>query len=190
MYDVVSDERLIAAELDLHDLKTWDDHGVRMEKGYLYEDRDEGHRIDLGFFRKVRQVAKDIPRSGYADSALIGYLNAQQTNLEITGIRESVDEAIARWDKKTPINMASLIMERCAAEVLDLITEKLDAARLEKLIKWYFRRIGASSVDIPAKNESGKEGDADIVATFEPIRTIIYVQTKFFVETTDEWVVE
>ena len=86
--------------------------------------------------------------------------------------------------------MASLVMERCADEVLDLTTEKLDAAGLEKLIEWYFRRIGASSVDTPAKNESGKEGDADIVATFEPIRTIIYVQAKHHVGTTDAWAVE
>ena len=74
---------------------------------------------------------------------MIAYLKVRQANVEITDIRESVDEAIARWDKKTPINMASLIMESCADEVLDLTTEKLDAARLEKLIEWYFRRIGA-----------------------------------------------
>ncbi len=86
--------------------------------------------------------------------------------------------------------MASLVMEGCTDKVLELITEKLDPARLEKLIEWYFKRIGASSVDPPAKNESGKEGDADIVATFEPIKTIIYVQAKHHVGTTDAWAVE
>ena len=97
MYDVVSDERLIAADLDLRDLKTWDDHDVRREKGQLYEDRDgQRRRIDLGFFRQVIQVAKDIPRSGYADNALIARLKVRQTNVEINDIRESVDEAITR----------------------------------------------------------------------------------------------
>ena len=191
VYDVVSDERLIATDLDLRDLKTWDGHGVRREKGQLYEDGDGQQRpIDLGFFRQVRQVAKDIPRSGYADNALIERMKVRQTNVEINDIRESVDEAMARWDKKAPINMASLVTKECAGAVLDLITAKLDPARLEKLIGWYFRRIGASSVDSPAKNESGKEGDADIVATFEPIRTIIYVQAKHYVGTTDAWAVE
>ena len=191
VYDVVSDERLIAADLDLRDLKTWDGHGVRMEKDQLYETRDDQRRqIDLGFFRQVSQVAKDIPRSGYADNALIARLKVRQTNVEINDIRENVDEALARWDKKTPINMASLVIEGCADKVLELITEKLDPARLEKLIEWYFKRIGASSVDPPAKNESGKEGDADIVATFEPIKTIIYVQAKHHVGTTDAWAVE
>ena len=116
-------------------------------------------------------------------------MKVRQTNVEINDIRERVEEAIAGWDKKAPINMAGLVRERCADEVLKLITEKLDPARLEELIKWYFERIGAS-VDTPAKNESGKKGDADIVATFEPIRTIIYIQAKHHVGTTDAWAVE
>ena len=193
VYDIDTDERLIADDLDLRDLKTWGGHGVRREKGRLYyEDRDgqcQRHPIDLGFFRRVRQVAKDIPRSGYADNALSARLKVRQTNVEINDIRENVAKAIAGWDKKAPINMAGLVRKRCADEVLKLITEKLDPARLEELIKWYFKRIGAS-VDTPAKNESGKEGDADIVATFEPIGTIIYIQAKHHVGTTDAWPVE
>ena len=188
VYEVVSDQRLIADDLDLSGLKTWDGHGVRREEGQFYEDKN-GQQIDLGFFRQVRQVAKDIPRSGYADNKLITRLKVRQTNVEITDIRKHVDVAIARWGKKTPINMASLVIDKCADTVLDLITEKLDAAQLEKLIKWYFERIGAV-VDTPAKNESGKEGDADIVATFEPIGTIIYVQAKHHIGTTDAWAVE
>ena len=91
---------------------------------------------------------------------------------------------------ETPINLASEVMKKCADEVLNLVREKLDQNKLEKLIKWYFERIGASSAVIPAKNERDKEGDADIVATFEPISTIIYVQAKHHVGTTDAWAVE
>ncbi len=194
VYDVDSDERLIADDLDLHDLKTWHSHAVRREKGHLYiEDKDgqlrEG-KIDLGFFRKVKLVAKDIPRSGYADKKLIARLKVRQTNVKIDDIRKSVDEAIDRWEEKTPINIADSITNSCAGEVLRLINKELSPARLEKLIKWYFERIGASSVDIPAKNERGKEGDADIVATFEPIGTIVYVQAKYHKGTTGNWAVE
>ena len=192
VYDVVSDERLIADDLDLRGLKTWDGHGVRREEGQLYEDRD-GQRqrhIDLGFFRRVRQVAKDIPRSGYADNALSSRLKVRQTNVKINDIRESVEQALAAWKNGKPINLASEVMKKCADEVLNLVREKLDQNKLEKLIKWYFERIGASSAVIPAKNERDKEGDADIVATFEPISTIIYVQAKHHVGTTDAWAVE
>ena len=192
VYEVVSDERLIADDLDLRDLKTWDGHGVRREEGQLFEDRD-GQRqrhIDLGFFRRVRQVAKDIPRSGYADNALSSRLKVRQTNVEINDIRENLEQALAAWKIGRPIDLASEVMKKCADEVLNLIKEKLDQAKLEKLIKRYFERIGASSAVIPAKNERDKKGDADIVATFEPISTIIYVQAKHHVGTTDAWAVE
>ena len=194
VYEVASDERMIAADLDLNDLKTRHGHAVRREKGRLYiEDKDgqlmEGE-IDLGFFREVKEVKKDIPRADYADNALINRLKVRQTNVEISDLRESVHEAISRWEKKDPINIANLITNDCADNVRQLIIDKLNSDRLEKLIKWYFERIGASSVQIPAKNESGKKGDADIVAIFEPIGTIIYVQAKHHTETTDTWAVE
>ena len=57
------------------------------------------------------------------------------------------------------------------------------------MVKWYFERLGASA-EIPARNERGAVGDADIVATFEPIRTIIYAQVKSHVGVTDHWAVD
>ena len=192
VYKVVSDERLIADDLDLLGdlcgLKTWDRHGVRREQGCLYEDSvsQPQRRIDLGFFRKVKEVARDISRSDYADSKLSSRLKVRQTNVEINDIRKSVEQALAG----KPINLASEIIKKCTDDVLNLIKEKLNQDKLEKLIKRYFERIGASSVVIPAKNERDKKGDADVVATFEPIRTIIYVQAKYHDRTTDAWAVE
>ena len=192
IFDVVSDERLIAGDLDLGGLATWDGHGVRMGEGTLYEHRDGKRQqdIDLGFFRRVRPVAKDIPRSGYADNALVSRLKVRQTNVEISDIGERVEQALARWENEEPISLAGEVMKKCADEVLNLVMKELDPDRLEKLIGCYFKRIGASSVVIPAKNERDKEGDADIVATFAPISTIIYVQAKHHVGITDEWAVE
>ena len=40
VFDVVSDERLIAGDLSLCGLETWDGHGVRMGEDKLYEYRD------------------------------------------------------------------------------------------------------------------------------------------------------
>ena len=64
--------------------------------------------------------------------------------------------------------------------------------KFESLVKFYFERSGASEVYIPAKNESGKEGDADVIAIFEPIKTIIYAQVKFhnIKSETNRWAVE
>ena len=192
VYEIVSDERLIAEGLDLCGLKTWDRHSVRREEGHLYEDRgsQQQRHIDLGFFRRVREVAKNISRSDYADSKLSSRLKVRQTNVEINDIRKSVEQALSGWKNGKPINLASEIIKKCADEVLNLIKEKLNQDKLEKLIKRYFERIGASWAVIPAKNEPDKKGDADIVATFEPIRTIIYVQAKYHDGTTDAWAVE
>ena len=195
VYDIASDERMIAADLnphDLHDLKTWQGHAVRREKSHLYIDDEDGtpRQIDLGFFRKVKEVARDIPRSGYADNALTARMKVRQTNVNIDDLQESVDEAIRRYQEEKPINIADSIKKKCRDEVLSRINEELSPDQLEKLIKWYLKRIGASSVEIPAKNAPDKEGDADIVATFEPIRTIIYVQAKHHEGTTPDWAVD
>ncbi len=189
VYDVASDERMIPADLDLHNLETRDHHGVYIKQGRLYNRKTE-QIIDLGFFRKIKEVETEIPRADYANNALIARMKVRQTNVDISDLRKYVEEAISRRREKKPINIVTSIREDCNGKVLSRIQEELNPNRLEKLLKWYFKRIGASSVDIPSKNERGKKGDADIVATFEPIKTIIYVQAKHHKGTTDEWAVK
>ena len=83
-------------------------------------------------------------------------------------------------------------MEEMREKILRLIHEELAPDKFESLIEWYFKRVGASEVDRPSKNESDKEGDADIIATFEPIKVLVYIQAKFHDPNsqTDEWAVE
>ena len=68
--------------------------------------------------------------------------------------------------------------------------KNIDDLKFEKLVKWYFEKSGADKVEILAKNESNKKGDADIVATFESIRTMIYVQAKKHEGNTSDWALE
>jgi len=187
VYDIASNERMIAADLDLHNLKTWNHDDIHMQEGRLCKN---GETIDLGFFHKVQEVETDIPRSDYADNALTARMKVRQTNVEISDLRDSIEDAIHRWQNKKPINIAKSITDDCAGKVLDKINKQLSPSHLEKLLKWYFERIGASSVEIPPKNARDKDGDADIVATFEPIRTIVYVQAKHHEGTTDDWALD
>ena len=193
VYDIASDKRLIAANLDLHNVKTWQGHRVQCDAGGQigYQDgKGRWRSIDLGFFRQVKCVARDICRSKYADNKLLSRLKVRQTNVSINDLQQNVIEAIKRGEAKRPINLADEIVEQFADELLCLIREKLGPDQLEELIKWYFDRIGASSVETPRRNETDNKGDADIVATFEMIRTIIYVQAKHHVGTTGDWAVE
>ena len=53
--------------------------------------------------------------------------------------------------------------------------KQLNPDKFERLIKWYFQRNLANSVDIPAKNENGKSGDTDVIATFDNLKLIIEI---------------
>ena len=55
-------------------------------------------------------------------------------------------------------------------------------------------KLGASKVDIPSKNNKSrateKHADVDVVAVFENIKHIIYIQAKFHNGESSEWAVE
>ena len=188
VYNVADNVRLVPAQIenDLKDLKSWQDKGAVIRDGYI-EEQDE--RVNLGFFRRVEPIARAIPRDGYADAALTSRMKVRQTNVEITDLRCSVENAVRRYEEKRPINLRRLVLDRCALEVRNTILAMQTPEQFEKLIERYFERQGASA-DIPAKNKSDKEGDADIVATFESLKLIIYVQAKRHDGETDKWAVE
>ena len=81
------------------------------------------------------------------------------------------------------------MLETCAADVRKTVLDSLSPDQFEQLIQGYFNELGATA-DIPGKNEQDKEGDADIVATFEPLKLIVYVQAKLHDGTTDGWAVK
>lgn len=101
-----------------------------------------------------------------------------QTNCDISDLEDSILQSIERFREKRPINLQFLIMDKVQSGVLDLIRKNLNPDKFECLIKWYLKKVGATDVVIPSKN-SKKEGDVDVIATFEKIKAIIYVQAKY-----------
>lgn len=148
---------------------------------------DDDNKVDLGFFRRVKKIEKEISRKKYANSALTARLKIRTTNADISDLKESVENAIDYHRKNKPINIRSQIQDKIAEQTLETIKKYLSPDKLEKLIVWYFKKIGATDVFIPSKNEREKEGDADIIATFEPMKTIYYVQAKYHKGTTSNW---
>lgn len=184
--------------IPVSDLRTWTGDTVEEREGLLYT---QDKLIDLGFFRRVKlhriggengPEAKDINRYEYADNALTRRLRFRGTNADISDLENSIRRSLAHYRNQKPLNLHSRIVEEMTERILDLICEELTPDKFESLIKWYFRKIGASAIDIPPRNEPDRAGDADIIATFEPIKTIIYVQAKFHGpdSETDEWAVE
>jgi len=156
--------------------------------GYYYINKN---CIDLGFYRKVTPLAIRIPRDKYADQQLFSRMKIRQTNADITDIKASVDSAVSNFEYKKPINLKEQIVDETAPKLLELITNLTNDMKFEQLVKWYFKSIGASKVEIPSKNDSPTEnGDADVVAYFENIKTAIMVQVKKHRDTTDDWAVQ
>ncbi|WP_423907139.1 restriction endonuclease [Candidatus Spongiihabitans sp.] len=145
-----------------------------------------GDQLDLGFFRPVKKIQRNIPRSEYADSSLTSRMKYRGSNINCNGMSGSIENAVSAFNSKKPINLHSLILDKHQKSTLDIIKAKLNPDKFEKLIAWYFQKLGAET-DIPAKNESHKKGDADVVAIFNSIGVMICVQAKFHDEKTGKW---
>lgn len=183
--EIIDEKPLLINETYSDDLKTWGDKKVTTDGTYLIS--ENGKAYDLGFARKVKIHHKNISRAKFADAKLTSRMKIRQTNGSINDLKKSVEKSIANYIKNRPIHLHSIIVEKTANLVLDAIKTELNPDKFEKLVRTYFKTIGANEVSIPAKNERDKEGDADIVAVFENIKLIIYIQAKFHKGKINEW---
>lgn len=165
---------------------------IKNERGLLVYDVPNKELIDLGFVVKVKPVCTNISRSQYADAALTARLKIRLTNVLTNNLRTNIEHAIKAAKQNKPINIYESVIANTADVVLKTLRQTLTPEKFEKLVLWYFKRIGATDVYIPPKNPSEKEGyeDADVVATFEHLKTIVYVQVKKHEGTTGTWGVE
>ena len=151
--------------------------------------REDGTYVDLGFAIKVEPIREHISRYEYADNALTSRMKIRQTNADISDLKENVQNVI---NAKGPVNLYAGIIEELSEKLLDAISSQLTPDKFELLVKWYFQKLGASKTFRPAKNESGKsEGaDADIIAEFDALKIVFYVQAKLHDNVTSQWAVE
>ena len=144
----------------------------------------------LGFFWKVEPIAKDIIKKEYAENSLMRIMRYRGTNVVCNDkLKKSIDDAINNFKEKKPINLFLDIVDSCRDNILKLIKEKLDDKKFEKLIKLYFKQCGANDVYKPSKADND-EGDCDVEAVFEPIKTVIHVQAKAHKGYTNEWAIK
>lgn len=147
--------------------------------------------IDLGFFIQVKPILTNIPRDGYCDTKLIYRMKIRNATADISDLEKEVDTAIARFKNDNPINFHYEAINAIKENFIETILQKLTDSEFEKLVKWYLEKIGATEVFIPSKNETGKSdfADADVVATFELLKCIVYVQVKHHNGYTSDWAV-
>ncbi|MGB6035583.1 MAG: restriction endonuclease, partial [Cryomorphaceae bacterium] len=183
--EIIDEKPLLINETYSDALKSWGDKKVTTDGNYLSSEK--GKLYDLGFARKVKIHHKNISRAKFADAKLTSRMKIRQTNGSINDLKKSIEKSIANYLENRPVHLHSIIVEKTANLVLDAIKTELNPDKFEKLVKTYFKTVGANDVTIPAKNARDKEGDADIVAVFENIKLIIYIQAKFHQGKINEW---
>jgi len=185
--ELLDDEPIMIKDIRDVVIKNWNGEEIlRDSDGYIV---DSNHnKIDLGFARRVKIIQKDISRYDYADSDLTSRMKVRQTNVCISDLKESVLKSLEAYQLNRPIHFRNEIND-VIPNICSIIQTKLNPDKFEYLVKWYFERIGASSVVIPPKNPSGKIDyeDVDVVATFDLLKTIYYVQVKHYRGETGSW---
>lgn len=195
---VIKGESKLIADIDpklIHRLQRMDNAKVRIEGDRL---KTGDKVIDLGFYREVEvyrignKKARNISRSNYADRKLNAAMKFLGTNLDISNLESNLKEALETYKKNQPLNFYSDVMDCLAPKLLTMMYKRLNPQKFESLLKYYFERIGATNVWSLSKNQRDKKGDADIIASFDPIKVVICIQAKFHApdSTTKKWAVE
>jgi len=180
IYEIEDEKAAVISALDNVFKKEYDRKGLKIIDSKLYK-ANEGIKerlIDLGFVRKVKPIEVGISRKKYADASLTKRLKFRGTNAKISDLANNIKDAQNAFLQNSPINLHSQIEEVISEKVLNIIRTKLNPDKWEALIKTYFEKCGADSVEIPPKKNRNK-GDADVISVFEKIKTIVYVQAKF-----------
>lgn len=182
----ITDERpMLIGQTYSEGLKSWGSKNVSTNETHLLS--ENGKVYDLGFARKVNVIYKNVSREKFADAPLTSRMKIRQTNAQINDLKNSIEKSIENYKANKPIHLHSIVIEQTASIVLEAVKKELNPDKFEKLIRTYFKSIGANEVTTPAKNESNKDGDADIVAVFENLKLIIYIQAKFQTGQISEW---
>lgn len=185
--ELLEDEPIMIKDIKDIVIKNWNNETIcRDEEGYLIN--SDNSKIDLGFARRIKIIKKSISRYDYADSKLTSRMKVRQTNVCITDLEKSILKALNGVENSHPIRLRNEL-EMIVPNLCDIIQTKLNPDKFEYLVKWYFKRIGASSVVIPLKNPSKKVDyeDVDVIATFDLLKTMYYVQVKHYSGETDDW---
>jgi hypothetical protein len=159
---------------------------VSSELNTIFEKLGKKHdQYDIGFVVRVEwQKRKDgndeIGRNEFADKALTSRLKARQTCLDISDLEQSIKSAWNCFNDNVALNPNAYLLDSMSNDLYKILTmpnSPLTPHKFETLIKELMHRMDATTVETPAITG---EGDADIVATFENIKHIIYIQAKFY----------
>lgn len=137
----------------------------------LYDD----NMVDIGFYIKLKDIS--IKKRCFASAPLQSRMKIRQTNGWATDLSEDIEKVKTATE---PPNIHDILVDELSESFMEVIKKEITPEKLEVLIKWYMEKIGATRVYIPAKNDSRKKdiADADVVAEFDFLKVVFYIQVK------------
>lgn len=143
--------------------------------------------IDLGFYIKLKNIS--IKKRCFASAPLQSRMKLRQTNGWATDLSEDIEEVQKATE---PPNIHDILVDKISNAFMEVVKKEITPEKLEVLIKWYMEKLGATRVYIPAKNDSRKKdiADADVIAEFEFLNVVFYIQVKKHDDKTGPYAVE
>lgn len=184
LYEITAEARPVTelTKADLDGVIDWGGNPIvlKMEGDAASHGLYQGDNgLDLGFFIRVKPIATDISRREYANSALTARMKIRNTNANISDLSSDIDEVISNVRNQAPINVYQAIQDKAADLVARVLLDQLTPDKFENLIANYFESRGAEVEKLP-KYYKGKEGDCDVLARFPDLKTVYYIQAKFY----------
>lgn len=171
----------------------WDNNPVRVVgdgNRYISYTSEMDETIDLGFAIRVEPVEEGIERAKYAQNSLCSRLKIYQTNADISDLWVEIEDAITRHNTNNPISVYDEVRSSMSEIWKKAIENYIHDDQFEKLIACYFRSIGASETRILSKKSGEGNADGDVLARFDKLNLVIYVQAKHHKGKTDGWAIE
>lgn len=143
--------------------------------------------VDIGFAIQVEPIKEHLSRYMYADNRLTARMKMRQANADISDLRQDIEMVLSA---NGPINLYVSVIEQLSDMLLTSIKSNLTPDKFERLIGWYFQKVGASHVFRPGKSSRDKwdGADADVVAEFEALKVVFYIQAKLHEDVTSSGV--
>lgn len=135
----------------------------------------EAEDYDIGFVIPVKCLA-ELPRS-WASAAIQSRLKYRGTTARMDELECDIEAAL---EAEGPVMIHDRVIDGLYGDLKEILLKWVTPDKLERIVKWYMRSLGASYVYIPAKNASDKPegGDADVIAEFATLRVRFYIQVK------------
>lgn len=164
---------------------------VRTKIPQNINDYDIGFVIKVKWFKRSSDNKYEIGRDEFADKALTSRLKARQTCLDISDLEDNILSAWKSFNENIALNPNTYLLESASQNLYEILTKPsspFNPRKFEGVIEDLMDRMHATNIEKPKVTG---EGDADIMATFEPIKHIVYIQAKYFEKDTqaNEWAV-